>query len=457
MRYARLLEEVWNIDSVVAEGGAALLPSELELQALWFAGAMGRDFVTADGKAVRVVQFGEWNRGAGPDFHHVVVAVDGVEYAGALELDPHVSDWENHGHATNPDYRNVILHVSFARGEREYFIRNDEHRAIPQVVVPEAIWQDAVALPRRAVAMAVPGRCVAPLRLMEEAAVRSLLQEAAEHRARGKARSFLMTADVHGRDEALFQSLAVTLGYRSNSLAMRLLAQRCPLRMMREAGDAVEAILFGVAGFLTQDMHEQATGETRDYLRSLWDQWWKWRGNFVSTRPLPWVMRAQRPANHPHRRVAALAILATQWSGFRRVALARPFSSKRVLEYLENLRHPFWNGHLTLAAAPTASPVALFGKSHGVELIANHLGPLAMQEDAMFSYESFVRITSTTRNEKLRRCAIRLFGSEQAAAPWLKSIAHQQALLQIYQDFCLEDTSDCQRCPFPEQLAQWTP
>jgi hypothetical protein len=50
-----------------------------------------------------------------------------------------------------------------------------------------------------------------------------------------------------------------------------------------------------------------------------------------------------------------------------------------------------------------------------------------------------------------------LFGSEVLAKPWQKSLAHQQALLQVYRDFCLEDTSDCAHCPFPEQLSQWQP
>ena len=37
----------------------------------------------------------------------------------------------------------------------------------------------------------------------------------------------------------------------------------------------------------------------------------------------------------------------------------------------------------------------------------------------------------------------------------LPSAGEQQALLQIYRDFCLEDASECADCPFPEQLAQW--
>ena len=36
-----------------------------------------------------------------------------------------------------------------------------------------------------------------------------------------------------------------------------------------------------------------------------------------------------------------------------------------------------------------------------------------------------------------------------------RTIAHQQALLQIYEDFCLQDNSDCEHCPFPEQMKNW--
>jgi predicted N-acyltransferase len=72
-------------------------------------------------------------------------------------------------------------------------------------------------------------------------------------------------------------------------------------------------------------------------------------------------------------------------------------------------------------------------------------------------FADYLKLPAGARNEKVRRCAIRLFGSEAAASPWLKKAAHHQALLQIYRDFCLEDATDCHACPFPEQLQQWRP
>ncbi len=457
VQYDALIKEVWERQAVVAEKSPVVLPPELELQALWFSGAFGRDFTTTTGEVVRVLQFGEWNRGAGPDFQHVVVGIQGREFHGSLELDPYAGDWENHQHATNPAYRNVVLHVSFRSEERDHFIRNDEHKLIPQVIIDDESLALALQRPRRDTAIARAGRCVAPLRNMDAVRVLSLLREASLHRARNKARRFHQTADVHGRDSALFQSAAQTLGYRGNTLAMQILVQRASLGKMREIPNGIEAVLFGCAGFLHPKIHEKATGITREYLSDLWETWWKHRARFESLREIPWKMHGHRPANHPHRRVAALAMLAQHWPTFRSLALARPFRPQSLLSALAKLNHEFWNHHHTLASARSESSIALFGKTQSLEWIANHLAPLALLDDPEYDYDSYTQLKALSCNESVRRAGIRLFGNETLAKPWQKSLAHQQALLQIYRDFCLEDTSDCAHCPFPEQLSQWHP
>jgi hypothetical protein len=297
---------------------------------------------------------------------------------------------------------------------------------------------------------------VHPLKHLSTSSIESLLDEAANHRASLKAAKWLKTADAHGRDAALFQSTAETLGYRGNSLAMRLLAQRAPLALLKAEGESAEAVLFGTAGFLSPQLHEQAPPDTRDYLRGLWDAWWKSRARFEATpdRAIPWKTHGQRPANHPHRRVGALVALVKAWPQYRRLALARPFASKPLIDFLHSLDHDFWSRRHTLTSAETPGRIALFGRNHGLELVANHLAPLAMIEDGM-TWRSYQKLRNSAPNDKVKRCALRLFGSLKAAQPWTRRVCHHQALLQVYQDFCLEDFSDCHDCPFPEQLLQW--
>lgn len=456
MTYGFLLESIWHPPLAFEEKSAGKLPPEMELQALWFAGALGRNFRTTSGKAVRIVQFGEWNRGAGPDFIQAAVEIDGEIRTGPLELDPTASDWEAHGHADNPAFRDVILHVVFQSDARRLHTRTLDHLEIPQVVISEMQLSDALNRPLREVAIAHPGRCVAPLKQLPAGAIGRLLDEAASYRAGLKAARWLRMADAHGRDAALFQSTAETLGYRGNALAMRLLAQRAPLAMLKAEGTAAESILFGTAGFLSADQHELAPDDTRDYLRGLWDEWWKNRSRFevAADRSIPWKTHGQRPANHPHRRTGALAMLVNQWPQYRKLALARPFAAKPVIDFLHSLEHGFWSYRHTLSSTASSQRVALFGRSQALELVANHLAPLAIHEEGM-TFKAYHQLRNSAPNDKVKRCSLRLFGSMEAAKPWLRRVAHHQALLQVYQDFCLEDFSDCRDCPFPEQLAQW--
>jgi hypothetical protein len=456
MTYDFLLESVWHPPLFFEESSVPPLPSELELQALWFAGAFGRDFRTVCGQSVRIVQFGEWNRGAGPDFIQAAVEIGGELRAGPLELDPDAASWEAHGHATNPAFRDVVLHVVFQPDNRGHFTRTCEHREVPRVLISEMQLADALNRPQREVAIAHPGRCVYPLKHLASGAVASLLDEAAVHRANHKAARWLKTEDAHGRDAALFQATAETLGYRGNSLAMRLLAQRAPLTLLKTEGQAAEAVLFGTAGFLAPDLHEQAPPDTREYLRGLWDAWWKSRSRFEAAdkRLIPWKTHGQRPANHPHRRVGALAALVRVWPQYRRLALARQFSVKPLIDFLHALDHDFWSHRHTLTSAATPGRISLFGRNHALELVANHLAPLAMHEGGM-TFRSYWKLRNSAPNDKVKRCAIRLFGSLKTASPWTRRVCHHQALLQVYQDFCLEDFSDCHDCPFPEQLLQW--
>lgn len=456
MTYGFLLESIWHPPLAFEEGGAKPLPPELELQALWFSGAFGRNFRTTGGNLVRIVQFGEWNRGAGPDFIQAAVEIDGELRTGPLELDPTASDWEAHGHAANPAFREVVLHVVFQNAGRTSFTRTHENREVAQVVISENQLSDALSRPQREVAIAHPGRCVAPLRNLPPGAIERLLAEASRYRAGLKAARWLKSEDAHGRDAALYQATAESLGYHGNSLAMKLLAQRTPLGLLKAESSSAGSLLFGTAGFLSSTQHQESPPDTKDYLRTLWDDWWKSRSRFEHTpdRRIAWKTHGHRPANHPHRRVGALAALTEVWPQYRRLALAQPFAAKPLVDFLHSLKHDFWSYRHTLTSAATTRPVALIGRSQALELIANHLAPLAIHEGRM-TWESYHRLRHSAANDQVRRCSLRLFGSEKAAAPWLKRLCHHQALLQIYQDFCLEDFTECAGCPFPEQLAQW--
>jgi len=423
--------------------------TELELQAHWFAGDFGRDFTTTAGERVRVVQFGVWNREAGPDFSEAAISLNGAEpVRGAIEFDPDVRDWERHGHATNPDYESVVLHVFARTGGGEFFTRTAGHRNVPQVLLnPAILLGDApLALPE-----AKLGRCAGPLRELPEEKAREVVLAAAQFRVRRKAAALARLTELHGADEALFQALAAALGYKSNKLPFTLLAQRLSLKLLRKA--EADALLFGVSGFLPSDLGGYDT-PTRSYLRGLWERWWPRRAEFerLSIAPQLWRLGGQRPMNHPQRRLAALAQIVAHWPKIR--TLRDKCEPEAIHEFFAKLTDEYWDFHYTVTSKQTAKRMALVGESRVTEMLANFFYPLAIAQDET-RWIGLKNLRATQTNQRVEVAALRLFGDEPRGREFLKSVALQQGLLQIYEDFCVRDASDCARCLFPRQIRQW--
>jgi hypothetical protein len=249
--------------------------SELELQARWFAGDFGKEFVSTTGDKIDIVQFGTWNRESGPDFRDAAVRINGNEpMRGCIEIDLLDRNWEIHGHATNPAFEQTVLHVFVDKSDREFFTRTKSNRNVPQVRVDPATLADAF---RANIALAKAGRCQAPLKNLPEERVLSVLNSAAQFRLQHKASQIRAKMDNHSLDEALFQEIAAALGYKENKLPFTLIAQRLPLKTLRENLDDAESMLFGVAGFLKSSDLNVYKKSTREYVRTLWDRWWPHR------------------------------------------------------------------------------------------------------------------------------------------------------------------------------------
>jgi hypothetical protein len=94
------------------------------------------------------------------------------------------------------------------------------------------------------------------------------------------------------------------------------------------------------------------------------------------------------------------------------------------------------------------------GESRVADILANVLFPFWVSEDADILQE-YAKLSAHLSNRRVETAATRLFGNDPRRAQFLKTVAHQQGLLQIYEDFCMQDDSDCTQCPFPEQLRKW--
>jgi hypothetical protein len=123
--------------------------------------------------------------------------------------------------------------------------------------------------------------------------------------------------------------------------------------------------------------------------------------------------------------------------------------------FFSELDHPFWNFHYTLTADRSPKKMALIGESRVTDILANVLFPFWLAEDVEV-WPAYALLPAPLSNRRLETAATRLFGNDPRRPQFLRTVANQQGLLQIYEDFCMRDNSDCAQCPFPEQMRKWT-
>ncbi len=392
--------------------------SELDIQARWFAGAFGSRFTTTDHQPIEIIDFGTWNHEAGPDFTAASVRLGNhPPTRGPIEIDTDVRDWDHHAHSTNPAFDETILHVFLRRPDTRVFTRTSDHRDVPQVELRAA----------------TPIRGTAPTtRLITDDPARAsaLLHAAAHHRLRRKSATLAEAARLRGRDNAWFEAIAVALGYKRNKLPFQLLAQRSGLAAARAPGG--EALLFGLAGFLDTDGRQPNDPGILAAIRALWDEWWDHRSR-LERLILPrtqWNLAGIRPANHPHRRLAALHTIAANWNPIRHALEAS--NSEKFSSTLSALHHPFWDGHYTLAAAPLPKPIALIGTQRIADLLLNIFYPIAFlrSEDVWVDY---AKQTGPPPAATMTVTARTFFARTDRS--FLRPAVHQQGLLQLQRDF----------------------
>jgi len=425
-------------------------PSELEAQACWFSGGFGNVFTTTDGRRCRIESVGVWNREAGPDFFDAVVRFDdGETQRGPIELDHSAAAWEHHGHACNPAYDSVVLHVLMVAGGRQQtFTRTLSHRLVPQIVLD----LEAARPPGEG----FTAHCRAPFAGLPETDLVRLIEEAAAHRLLKKRDRLARLSLLHGDDEALFQTFSGILGYRRNKTPFTLIAQRLPLAFLRNDPARIPARLFGIAGFLDAATHPDAPDDSRAWLAELWRSWWEERVRFAPA-ILPkaaWQMSGARPANHPQRRLAALACVASDWRKCRKhVHEAAP---EEFVKWALGLTHPFWQHHYTLHSKRTEKPLALLGSTRVQELLVNLYLPLhAPNSDVVWKY--YRKLHTRPVGSRMRQIAARLFGSQPPPRSVAIDLAWvQQALLQLHEDFCAGASGVCGDCPLPSACTNFS-
>lgn len=93
----------------------------------------GTALQTTKGRSVVVMNQGIRNRNEGPDILGARLYIDGQFYEGDIECHLNAGDWFHHGHAIDPRYQNVILHL---------VTRESQHQPSIPTVILDAVTVD---------------------------------------------------------------------------------------------------------------------------------------------------------------------------------------------------------------------------------------------------------------------------------------------------------------------------
>jgi len=432
--------------------------SERHLQCLWFdAHYRPGSFPLPGGETVAVLDPGEWNLEAGPDFLNATLLIQpgARQLRGDVEIHVHPSDWDSHNHAADPAYAHVVAHVTWFRGPVPH--------SLPAGVFALALAEPVLAQPGlslddidlkaypHAALPATPRPCE---RFMKNSPDRAsaVLTAAGHYRLQAKAARIRARLEQSGdRNQLFYEEVMAALGFKHNQTPFRTLARLLPASAFAGASREITfARLLGTARLLPQpDIATDDEGQR--FIRALWNFWWR-ESNETLPEAITWRLHNLRPQNAPARRLAAAACLFSGTSNVlndldRLAGESGLRWHSQALDCFEaRCRWPFWNRRLAFSSTPDATQdIALLGGSRAAAILTNVALPFAAAEGDL-PPDVLEHLPPEDLSAPMRLTALHLFGRDHNPALYAANGLLQQGLLQIHLDFCLNAKPGCDAC-----------
>ena len=373
--------------------------TERHVQAVWYDATLRpKTLFTRRGSKVNVVSPGEWNLGAGPDFRNAILEIGQARrrVVGDVEIHLCPNDWDIHRHGTDPNYRNVIAHVTWGCGPVP--------RSLPSGAV--SIWlgrfvaSDPSFSPDQIDLTAYPyAKLPLEKRPCEERIghdpllARAILQEAGRYRLRLKARRILgrICASAGRRRQVFYEEVMTALGYKRNQMQFRHVAERVPIAALPSESDVARTALV-------------TAGEFEE-----------------------WDLSGCRPENDPRKRLEHAADVFTQ-TPMMSFCDSADFSADACRGMVRAMC-----GERTM------------GRGRAAAILANVVVPFAISEERLVEAPDW--LPPEDISSPVRLTAFRLFGPDHNPAAFYSANGLLvQGLLQIHHDRCAKTFPDCRDC-----------
>ncbi len=298
----------------------------------------------ADGESIQIMQKGTINTHAGPDFTNAKIKIGETLWAGNIEIHIKSGDWNLHGHTTDAAYDNTILHVCWQYDSPIY--RTDGTK-IPCLTLKDRVDKNLLLKYRYLMESANDIPCSSMLPSIDNFTwlvwQERLVIERLEQKTEPIYKALEQTK--YEWQEVFYKSMARTLGLKINTQPFENLANLLPLKILSKHKNSlkqIEALIFGVAGFLNGNLKDEyGNSLQKEYL------FLKKKYQLAEVEKSNWKFLRLMPANFPTVRLAQFAALIHQSHNlFSKISEENDL--QKITELLKTSPSGYWDTHYLL-------------------------------------------------------------------------------------------------------------
>lgn len=409
------------------------------LQFVWKFGLFNQnELTTTEGERIQILDRGQHNDNAGPDFLDGKIKIGETLWAGNIEIHKQASDWTKHKHTGNKQYNNVVLHVVFE--EDEAIVIQGEY-VIPCLEMKGRIANSLVEKYLTLVQNSKWIPCAYHVRKVPALKIYSWLDRLAIERLERRSVTILLQLKRRkgSWDQLFFELIGERFGLKVNKMAFQMLVSLLPITLVlkyRTDELSLFALVFGMAGFLEDTFEEE-------YPKALQKEF-QFLKQKHKLKPLPktvWKFSRLRPFNFPTIRLA-------QFAGFL-MKNGRCFRQLVEIEVIEDCFEMFdfqlpayWNTHLVFGQETKQHSRYLSGAFREL-LILNAFIP-CLYAYGQYVQEDRLQERAIDWEELLKKEENSVVRKWQTLGLGARSALDTQALLELKSEYC--DHTKCLTC-----------
>lgn len=404
------------------------------------------NLLTTNNEAITIINSGQHNTDAGPDFFNGKVVIDSTTWAGNIEIHINSSDWLAHKHQNDKAYNNVVLHVVFNDDKVIYDVNNNP---IPTLELKNLINPELIAKNNNLQASKDWVACQNQINTVDSFTINTWLNRLAVERLERKSEEIQTTFQQNKNDweQTFYQYLFKYFGLKVNALPFEQLAINTPIKIAEKHNQlaSIEALYYGQAGFLEADIEDE-------YYVRLQKEYQFLKAKF-SLQPIDkslWKLLRLRPANFPTIRISQLAnLLNNETRLFAKILDAT--SVKEIEKLFKTETSEYWKTHYQFGVLTEKSRTKKVGQTLINTLIINVVVPFLFVYGKQKQDEKLMdKALNFLENVKSESNAIITKWNELNVVS--NNAMQSQALLELKNNYCSQ--KKCLNCNVGSKILQ---